>query len=52
MDFCLIFKHIDLKQVEKIIQRSSIDEERIEISKVKNLNELFMEEARPNLELS
>lgn len=52
MDFCLVFKRLNMKKVEGIIEKAKIDQEDIEITKVKTLNDLFMEEARPILELS
>lgn len=52
MDFGLVFKHLNANQVEGIIHKASLDQENIEISKVKTLNELFMDEAKPTLELS
>ena len=47
-----MFKHLNINQVEGIIKKAELDQENIEISKVKTLNELFMEEAKPTLELS
>jgi hypothetical protein len=52
MDFSLVFRHLKTKQVEGIIKKASLDQENIEISKVKTLNELFMDETKPILELS
>jgi len=43
MDFSLAFKKLKAKQVEGIIKKASLEQENIEISKVKTLNELFMD---------
>ncbi|EAS05901.2 helicase carboxy-terminal domain protein (macronuclear) [Tetrahymena thermophila SB210] len=51
IDFSLAFKHLNIKQVYKIIKQASLDQENIEISKVKTLNGLFMDETKPIVEL-
>ena len=43
IDFSLAFKKLKAKQVEGIIKKASLEQENIEISKVKTLNELFMD---------
>jgi hypothetical protein len=52
MDFSLVFKRLNNKQIEAIIEKASLDQENIEISKVKTLSELFMDYNKPILELS
>ena len=52
MNFGLVFKRLNTTQLEGIIKKASLDQENIEISKIKTLNELFMDEAKPALELS
>ncbi|XP_047128515.1 uncharacterized protein LOC124809060 [Hydra vulgaris] len=50
-DFSLIFKNLNRLQFEQLIQKASIKQEDIEITKFKTLGELFLEENRPVLEL-
>ncbi|CAF4463410.1 unnamed protein product, partial [Rotaria sp. Silwood2] len=52
LDFALTFKNLENNQVKQLIGIAPIDQENIQITKVKNLRELFMNELRPDLELS
>jgi preprotein translocase subunit SecA len=51
IDFGLVFKNLDYRQVEGIIAKASIDQEDIEITKAKPLSEMFMDENKPTIEL-
>ncbi|CAF1442881.1 unnamed protein product [Adineta steineri] len=51
-DFSLTFKNLKNSQVGKLIDVASVDQEDIQIDKIRNLRELFMKELRPDLELS
>ncbi|CAF4986969.1 unnamed protein product [Rotaria sp. Silwood1] len=52
LDFNLTFKSLTKEQTRKIIETAPIEQENIEINKIKTLSELFMNEYRPDLELS
>ena len=52
LEFSLTFKELTSFQTMKLIEIVPIDQENIEITKVKPLIELFMNESRPYLELS
>ncbi|KAL4473568.1 hypothetical protein ABPG74_022432 [Tetrahymena malaccensis] len=51
IDFDLVFRHLKKDQVIQIIKKASLDQEDIQINKEKTLNELFMSESKPALEL-
>ena len=51
LDFSLTFKNLKYSQAKQLIQKASIEQEEIEITKVKTLSDLFSEEHRPVLEL-
>ncbi|CAF3955624.1 unnamed protein product [Rotaria sp. Silwood2] len=48
----LTFKDLDQNQARKIIEKAPINTENIQINKTKSLREIFMNELRPDLELS
>ncbi|CAF0762503.1 unnamed protein product [Brachionus calyciflorus] len=50
-EFCLEFKNLDHKQVKFIIKHAHLQQEKIEITKVRNLSELFMNNFIPSNEL-
>ena len=52
LEFCLEFMNLDYQQAKFIIKYAHLEAESIEISKVKNLAELFMNCAQPNYELA
>ncbi|CAF3851124.1 unnamed protein product [Rotaria sp. Silwood1] len=52
LDFSLVFKHLSNVQAQRLIEIAPIDQENIEINKVKSLSELFMSDSKPDLELS
>ncbi|CAF3935562.1 unnamed protein product, partial [Didymodactylos carnosus] len=52
LDFSLAFKKLTNHQVKRLIKIAPIEQEHIEITKVKKISELFTNELRPNLELS
>ncbi|CAF3809598.1 unnamed protein product [Rotaria sordida] len=52
LDFSLVFKHLKSTQAQRLIEIAPIDQENIEINKVKSLSELFMSDSKPDLELS
>lgn len=51
-DFSLTFKNLTNHQARSIIEKTPIESENIEINKFKCLSELFMNNCRPDLELS
>ncbi|CAF4453722.1 unnamed protein product, partial [Rotaria socialis] len=52
LDFSLTCKKLTKGQAERLMKEAPVEQENIEINKVKSLNELFMNESRPHLELS
>ncbi|CAF1195636.1 unnamed protein product [Rotaria magnacalcarata] len=52
LDFSLAYKKLTKGQAERLMKEAPVEQENIEINKVKSLNELFMNESRPHLELS
>ncbi|CAM4831531.1 unnamed protein product [Rotaria magnacalcarata] len=52
LDFSLAYKKLAKGQAERLMKEAPVEQENIEINKVKSLNELFMNESRPYLELS
>ncbi|CAF3951395.1 unnamed protein product, partial [Rotaria sordida] len=52
LDINLTFKSLTEQQTRKIIETAPIEQENIEINKIKTLSEFFMNEYRPDLELS
>ena len=51
-EFCLEFQKLTSKQVELIVKNASMDQETMEIRKVKNMSELYMKGAIPTSELA
>ena len=51
-DFSLIFKNLKNDQTKKLIETAPIEQEHMEIHKLKHISELFITELRPILELS
>jgi hypothetical protein len=51
-EFTIEFKNLDLFKLNYIIKNASLEQEEISINKKKNLNELFMKDSMPELELA
>ncbi|CAF3327679.1 unnamed protein product, partial [Rotaria socialis] len=47
LDFSLVLKKLTKGQAERLMKEAPVEQENIEINKVKSLNELFMNESRP-----
>ena len=52
LEFSLEFKHLTSEQVQLIVKNASMDQEQMEIRKVKKLSELYMKGAIPTMELA
>ncbi|CAF3416542.1 unnamed protein product [Rotaria sp. Silwood2] len=52
LDFILKFKNLTNHQTQRLIEIAPIEQENIDIIKVKTLSDLFMNESMPQLELS